>query len=64
MNKHIPKLKRLCRYITNTAYKANAIVTFILLACLLLADKTDYIAINFQMLSLQMDITKIEKIKE
>tara|TARA_R110000823_G_scaffold203727_1_gene334753 strand:+ start:151 stop:345 length:195 start_codon:yes stop_codon:yes gene_type:complete len=58
------RLKRLCRYITNTICRIITITTLILLVSLWLASKTDYIAINFQMLGLQMDITKIEQIKE
>tara|TARA_B110000503_G_scaffold6629_1_gene9068 strand:+ start:1261 stop:1458 length:198 start_codon:yes stop_codon:yes gene_type:complete len=57
------KLKRLCRYITNTICRIITISTLILLVSLWLASKADYIAVNFQMFSLQMDITKIEQIK-
>lgn len=58
------QLKRLCRYITNTICRAVTLTTLILGVCLWLASKTDYIAVNFQMLGLQMDITKIEQVKE
>ena len=57
------RLKRLCRYITNTICRIITITTLILLVSLWLASKTDYMAFNIELSGVQVNITKIEQIK-